>query len=140
VINLTRLDFGGGFKPVGTPRELLALGIFEGRYFDDDPLSKDYVIAPRNFYGVSASKPRSYWLERGWINPQDPLGWFQWYLRYYEGRRSADDARQIARWLAFNARHGGALKKLGGGDLRRRRKQRQAMLHWACNSIADIDP
>lgn len=39
-----------------------------------------------------------YWEKKGWIQPQDPYGWFQWYCRFYQGRRSDDDRRQVARW------------------------------------------
>jgi hypothetical protein len=35
----------------------------------------------------------------GWISDADPYGWFQWYCRFYQGRRCSDDARQISRWL-----------------------------------------
>lgn len=133
----TRPDFGE-FRPFGTPYELLAAGIFEGRYFDDDPLPKKVKIARINAFGVAASKPREYWQQRGWIHPQDPLGWFQWYLRFYHGRRTDDDVRQIRRWRAFGSRHGGAVRSLGGGDPFRRRKQRQALLHWAHNPVPDI--
>ena len=38
------------------------------------------------------------WQNSGWIAAQDPFGWFQWYCRFFEGRRSADDARQLGRW------------------------------------------
>jgi nicotinamide riboside transporter PnuC len=37
----------------------------------------------------------------GWISDVDPYGWFQWYCRFYRGRRSSDDARQISRWKAL---------------------------------------
>ena len=70
----------------------------------------------------------------GWIRPQDPRGWFQWYCRYYMGRRTRDDARQIRRWRAI-ARHVAAIRKhCEKGDLDCRRRQRQAVLHWAYDS------
>ena len=39
------------------------------------------------------------WESSGWISDCDPYGWFQWYCRFYSGRRSSDDARQISRWM-----------------------------------------
>jgi hypothetical protein len=84
-----------------------------------------------NYFGVNASLPLSVWRRKGWIRPQDPRGWFQWYCRYYQGRRSADDERQIRRWRAI-ARHLSAIRKnCEKGDLECRRRQRQAALHWA---------
>lgn len=63
-----------------------------------------YVISPTcdktvNKYKVTSGTSLDYWEERGWITPQDPYGWFQWYCRFYRGRRTDDDRRQIDRWL-----------------------------------------
>ncbi len=136
------------FKPELTPREMLELGIFEGTYFWDKPdefpidwfdsarLSTNGTPDPMlNFYQVSASQPLHVWQEKGWINPIDPLGWFQWYCRFYLGRRLPDeDMRQIKRWKAMR-RHIAQLQKgCYPGDLTCRRKQRQALLHWAYDS------
>ena len=52
-----------------------------------------------NKYGVKAGQDQAEWERKGWINPQDPRGWFQWYCRFYMGRRSDDDARQVSRWV-----------------------------------------
>ena len=83
---------------------------------------------------MNASQSLGLWHRNGWIRAQDPRGWFQWYCRYYMGRRSADDARQIRRWRAI-ARHVAAIvKHCEPRDLECRRRQRQAVLHWAYDS------
>ncbi|MDQ3100363.1 MAG: hypothetical protein M3R08_03175 [Bacteroidota bacterium] len=143
-------DFQPDFLPQLTPQEMLEMGVFGGRYMTDCtsefPKSwftkaKLYIgTDPRgdrklNFFGVQASQPLSVWREKGWIHKQDPRGWFQWYCRYYCGRRSDDDVRQIKRWKAI-ARHVAQVRKnCRFGDLDCRRKQRQALLHWAYDSI-----
>jgi hypothetical protein len=138
--------FDPGFAPDLTPRQMLALGVFGGRYMTDcrnefpvsgfqrAKLCPDRHDARLNCFGVNASLPLSEWWRRGWIHPQDPRGWFQWYCRYYMGRRTADDVRQIRRWRAIR-RHVAAIRKhCEPGDLDCRRRQRQAVLHWAYDS------
>ncbi|GMX58500.1 MAG: hypothetical protein MCSN_1540 [Candidatus Microsyncoccus archaeolyticus] len=142
-------NFDPRFKPDLTPKQMLALGVFGGVYMRDclKEFPKDWFTKAKfqkpesyyhdpklNFFGVNASQPLSVWREKGWINPQDPRGWFQWYCRYYMGRRSEDDIRQIKRWIAIR-RHIVQIKKnCSPGDLYCRRKQRQAVLHWAYDS------
>lgn len=134
------------FKPDLTPKEMLELGVFGGNYFDGDfdEFPKDWFVNARltsgkpdpklNYFEVNASQPLSVWQEKGWINPQDPLGWFQWYCRYYQGRRSKDDERQIKRWKAMKRHIAQIQKGCSLGDLTCRRKQRQALLHWGYDS------
>lgn len=135
--------FHPNFTPDLSPKEMLALGIFGGKYLNDckkefpndwftgAKLSPDHKDVTLNFFSVDASQPLSEWVRKGWIHPQDPRGWFQWYCRYYMGRRTADDMRQIKRWHAFR-RHLGAVKKnCERYDYQCRRKQKQALLHWA---------
>jgi len=87
-----------------------------------------------NFFGVNASQPLAIWRNNGWIHPDDPRGWFQWYCRYYLGRRHEDDGRQIRRWRAMR-RHLTQLKNnCTPFDFDCRKKQRQALLHWAYDS------
>jgi hypothetical protein len=139
-------EFRPGFTPELTPRQMLALGVFGGKYMTDcrdefpatwftrAKLSKDRQRAALNCFGVNASQPLEVWRTKGWIHPDDPRGWFQWYCRYYSGRRHSDDLRQIKRWRAVR-RHGAQLKKhCARGDLTCRRRQRQALLHWAYDS------
>lgn len=139
-------NFDPEFRPELTPREMLELGVFGGKYmtdcreefpaewFENARLNAERRDPNLNFFGVNASKPLSYWRMKGWIHPDDPRGWFQWYCRYYIGRRCVDDARQIKRWLAMTRHIAQVKKHCPPGNLNCRRKQRQALLHWAYDS------
>jgi hypothetical protein len=139
-------NFALGFMPDLTPKEMLRLGIFGGKYMTDclEEFPRSWFARARlcaerhdprlNCFGVNASQPLAVWRCSGWIREQDPRGWFQWYCRYYTGRRTEDDSRQIRRWRAI-ARHVAAIRKhCEPGDLECRRRQRQAVLHWAYDS------
>jgi len=140
-------NFDFNFKPELTPKEMLSLGVFAGKYLNDcknefpndwyenAKLSPNFNDKNINFFKVQASLPLSTWRDKGWIYKDDPRGWFQWYCRYYLGRRlEEEDKRQIKRWKAIK-RHAGAVKKnCNPGDLNCRRKQRQALFHWAYDS------
>lgn len=140
-------QFDPEFKPELTPKAMLALGVFGGKYmtdcrneFPDDwfaraKLSPQKYDPSLNYFGVKASQPLSVWKAKGWIFPEDPRGWFQWYCRYYMGRRiPAEDARQIRRWKAMR-RHAAQIRQnCIPGDETCRRAQRQALLHWAYDS------
>jgi hypothetical protein len=108
---------------------------FPKKWFSKAILSPDKKDITLNYFRVDASLPLSHWRAKGWIFHQDPRGWFQWYCRYYRGRRiEKEDQRQIKRWKAMR-RHIGAVKKnCEHGDCDCRRKQRQALLHWAYDS------
>ncbi len=138
--------FDPEFKPDLTPKQMLELGIFGGRYMNDcrKEFPKSWFVKARlserhdkkmNCFGVDASQSLAEWRRRGWIHPDDPRGWFQWYCRYYMGRRMPEeDTRQIKRWKAI-ARHITQIRKACRvGDLRCRPRQRQAVLHWAYDS------
>lgn len=127
------------FEPYGSPRELLELGVFGGTYFRYMPseIPASWSVTQSNYFGVHASKPKQWWIDRNLMTPEDPLGWFQWYLNFYGGRRIPADSWQIRRQRSFNARHGAAVYKNGGGYLKFRLKQRQSLLHWACNPAPD---
>ncbi len=139
-------NFPIDFKPDLTPKEMLELGVFGGKYMTDcrKEFPREWFIHAKlssvksdptlNFFGVKASQSLSVWRRKGWIHPDDPRGWFQWYCRYYMGRRHEDDRRQIKRWQAMK-RHIVQLKNnCLPGDWLCRRKQRQALLHWAFDS------
>ncbi len=136
-------DFTVGFEPHVTPAEMLHLGVFEGKYCTDcgGELPPEWLADARladrpdpslNCFGVKSRKPLSYWRDKGWIIGPDPRGWFQWYWRYWLGRRLPEvDAVQVKRWRAF-ARHAGQIRKnCLPGDLTCRPRQRQALLQWA---------
>ena len=137
-------NFDDIFEPELTPKEMLGLGVFGGKYLNDckNEFPKDWFLAAKlsktknvelNYFSVDASQPLSEWIKKGWINKQDPRGWFQWYCRYTLGRRvSGVDCYQIGRWKAFGPRHiGGIRANCEPIDLDCRPRQRQALLHWA---------
>ncbi|MFO0743514.1 MAG: hypothetical protein U0469_00455 [Candidatus Paceibacterota bacterium] len=143
-------NFHKDFKPDLTPKEMLELGVFGGRYMRDctKEFPKSWFVKAKlhkqgapghdknlNFFKVDASQPLSVWREKGWIYKDDPRGWFQWYCRYYMGRRIKDeDERQIKRWKAIRRHIGGLKSACRVGDINCRPRQRQALLHWAYDS------
>lgn len=140
-------NFSSDFKPELSPKEMLELGVFGGRYLRDcqkefpsswfkkAKFAKDKSDKTLNYFGVFASMPLKHWQDKGWIFKDDPRGWFQWYCRYYMGRRlEEEDERQIKRWRAIK-RHVIAIKNnCRPGDLKCRPRQKQAVLHWAYDS------
>lgn len=139
-------NFDSGFDPELTPHQMLEMGVFGGKYmtdctgefpdswFKDASLCHEYHVPGFNYFGVNASQPLSVWRKKGWIYEEDPRGWFQWYCRYYVGRRCSDDQRQIKRWKAMK-RHIVQLRKhCSGGLVVCRPKQRQALLNWSYDS------
>lgn len=143
-------NFHPEFKPQLTPSNMLELGVFGGRYMTDclKEFPKAWFAKAKlytgpspggdsdlNYFKISASQSLAVWKMKGWIHPQDPRGWFQWYCRYYMGRRSDDDGRQIKRWKAITRHIAQVKKNCAPGDLSCHRKQRQALLHWAYDSL-----
>jgi hypothetical protein len=143
--------FHPDFKPELTPKQMLALGVFGGVYMRDctkefpqdwftkakfAPKETKKHIAGINYFKVNASQPLSVWRKKGWIDEKhDPRGWFQWYCRYYMGRRIAgEDERQIKRWRAIRRHITQITKNCMAKDGTCRPKQRQAVLHWAYDS------
>lgn len=139
--------FDPDFAPELTPAEMLELGVFCGKYmtdctaefpaswFEKAKFSPEKADCSLNYYGIRASVSLHVWVQKGWIHPDDPRGWFQWYCRYYSGRRMpGEDHRQIARWRAFRRHAAQVRKNCEPGDPFCRPKQRQALLHWAYDS------
>jgi len=140
-------NFDPRFTPDLSPKEMLALGVFGGKYMTDcrDEFPEDWFTdaklspgghdASINYFGVKASQSLSEWLRKGWINPVDPRGWFQWYCRYYSGRRlPKEDERQIKRWIAMRRHLAQIRNSCRPHDFDCHRRQRQAVLHWAYDS------
>jgi hypothetical protein len=139
--------FDPSFEPELTPREMLALGVFCGKYMTDcaQEFPQSWFQAARlapglpdcslNYFSVRAGTSLKVWRAKGWIDPHDPRGWFQWYCRYYSGRRLAEeDERQIGRWRAFRRHAAQVTRHCEPGDPFCRPRQRQALLQWAYDS------
>ena len=140
-------DFSKDFNPYYSPSEMLSMGIFEGKYSNDCksefPISwfenaklSDLPNININYFNIKSRQPLGVWRDKGWIYGPDPRGWFQWYCRYYLGRRLSEiDAIQIKRWRAFT-RHAGQIKaNCDPGDVFCRPRQRQALLQWSHNPL-----
>ena len=136
-------NFHSEFRPQLSPKEMLKLGVFGGKYMSDctEEFPVDWFEKARlcseihdpklNYFGVNASQTIAEWRRKGWIYKEDPRGWFQWYCRYYMGRRCSDDERQIKRWKSMTRHIGQITKNCRYLDLDCRPRQRQALLHWA---------
>jgi len=166
------------FRPSLTPSECIRKGVFGGCYFNPKGgkagiFGREVAIshtefpqswfegvpehlyrsrrynAATNQHGVKSGFGQREWESKGWIHHQDPRGWFQWYSRFFLGRRSHDDARQIQRWAACASPRGrwrnqlcGAVAKGSGkfDDLKVSPVIRQTLLHWAYElSESDFD-
>jgi hypothetical protein len=139
-------NFHPDFKPELSPKKMLSLGVFGGKYMTDckkefpagwfkkAKLCHEFHDANLNFFKINASQSLSVWRKKGWLYPDDPRGWFQWYCRYYMGRRHEMDEIQIKRWKKFVRHKTQVERNCIKGDFSCRRKQRQALLHWAYDS------
>ena len=140
-------EFSTEFQPFYSPQEMLEMGVFEGKYCNDcvDEFPQEWFRNARvseradpdlNYFGIKSRQPLRVWREKGWIYGPDPRGWFQWYCRYYLGRRLPEiDRIQIKRWKGF-ARHAGQIRaNCDPGDISCRRRQRQALLQWSYDPL-----
>jgi len=150
-------DFDPEFKPELTPVQMLRLGVFEGKYLNDcvlefprewfsrtvlNKMSPEGPNVSLNYYKIKSRLPLQEWRRKNWIgftvkdgnyiyHDPDVRGWFQWYCRYYIGRRIPQiDKIQINRWRAFT-RHLAQLRKHCSNKPECRPKQRQALIQWA---------
>ena len=137
-------NFHLDFTPELTPKQMLKLGVFGGKYMNDckQEFPDDWYVDAKlsekkkdinlNYYKVDASLPLIEWVNKGWIYKEDPRGWFQWYCRYTLGRRiQGIDIIQIKRWKNFRRHVTAVEKNCEKGNLDCRKKQRQAILQWA---------
>jgi hypothetical protein len=141
-------DFEPEFRPQLSPQQMLELGIFGGAYFTEPPSEFPNQWFKRvqfsatgdtdknlNYFKVTAGQSHDEWVKKGWIYFEDPLGWFLWYCRYYQGRRiHGEDKRQIQRWKNMRRHIAQLTSSCEKGDLSCRPRQRQALLHWAYDS------
>lgn len=163
-------DDAPDFRPTLTPKQVIQAGSFGGIYFnpiggrpgiispqgvdidpsefpadwfeglEDDMYKARRYIAERNKYKVKAGQNQADWEKSGWIAAQDPRGWFHWYCRFYRGRRSADDDRQIGRWSRCAGDMGRWRRSLIKKVVQQNKHWndasvspviRQSLLHWA---------
>ena len=141
-------NFASDFKPELTPKQMLELGVFEGHYLNDciSEFPPDWFINAKlsllkpdincNMFKIKSRQSLSVWLQKNWIIPPDVRGWFQWYCRYYMGRRIEKiDTLQINRWKSFRRHKAQIEKNCMIFDINCRKRQRQALLQWAYNPI-----
>ncbi len=140
-------SFAEGFDPFYSPIKMLEMGVFEGKYLNDCRLefpddwftnakTADIPDPELNYFGVKSRQPLSEWKRKGWIIDPDPRGWFQWFCRYYMGRRIPGvDAHQIKRWKAFKRHLAQVRSNCDSGDWSCRPRQRQALLQWSYEAL-----
>jgi hypothetical protein len=141
---VTDINYSEIFTPDLSPKEMLELGVFGGYYFKNQTsefpkswfknakISQAKFDINMNYFKIESGLPIEHWVSKGWIFPEDPIGWFQWYCRYSMGRRLPDiDKIQIMRWKSFGPRHKGGIKKnCSKNDYTCRPRQRQGLLQW----------
>lgn len=138
-------NFDPSFEPYVSPKEMLQMGVFEGKYCNDcreelpqdwfeNAILSEFPNPALNYFSIKSRQSLVVWKLKGWIVGPDPRGWFQWYCRYYLGRRIPDiDQLQIKRWRAFRRHEAQVRSNCKPGDWSCRPRQRQALLQWAYN-------
>lgn len=100
-----------------------------------------------NKYKAKCGGSLGMWESSGWISDADPYGWFQWYCRFYQGRRSSDDKRQIARWMGVCGPKGRFRSQLCNkiiaananfNDIKISPVIRQTLWHWGIEITEDV--
>lgn len=143
------------FKPKYSPQTILRMGAFEGKYCNDQifefprewyltrsgtfnkrKFSPEKADPKCNYFGVKSRQSLQEWRRKKWIpcapGDKDKRGWFEWYCRYWLGRRQPEvDAVQIKRWKAFNRHYGQFKKHTKGKGKNKHPKRRQALLQWS---------
>jgi hypothetical protein len=164
------------FKPNLSPKQVLQAGAFGGTYFRDissavtgmhykgkevikefpedwfQGLQVDMLVTSQDYrksvnkYGVSCGGSLGMWETSGWISAVDPYGWFHWYCRFFLGRRSSDDERQVDRWLKGQGPKGRWRLQLMNKILKDRAAFddakvspviRQVLVHWGYKLTSD---
>lgn len=144
------------FAPCFTPEEMLDRGVFMDCHYNyainglPDAWYKHKNVLPRkeepdekrNYYGVVSRQSLKVWRANGWTTKHSPLGWWEWYAKYYFGRRLEDEDKwQIGRWRSFVARHMGQVK--ASCDMKDKdchTAQRQGLLQWGWDSTKLFTP
>lgn len=145
------------FNPMLTPKEMLEAGVFGSSYFGVEDLQGDYdynslfesclsdvsptlylsgKYSPKtNKFKIRSGMSYEYWVEMNWMHKDDPYGWFEWYIKFYNGRRHEDDERQIIRWQNFCGTNGRWRNRIYSnihktGDWNTSPRIQQSCLHW----------
>jgi len=140
------------FKPKYSPQQMLQMGVFEGKYCNDqisefprewylkDGELNEYKFSPDkpdvecNYFKIKSRLSLQEWRLRKWIpcapGDNDMRGWFEWYCRYWLGRRQPEvDMVQIKRWKAFVRHYAQFLKNTK--NKKDHFKRRQGLLQWS---------
>ena len=166
------------FRPNLSPRDMFKLGSFGGTYWRPikskvvgkelknvhkkypkswwKGIPEKHLSSPFNQYdksinkyGVKVGTTLSFWEGKGWIKKDNPYGWVHWYCDFFLGKRTADDERQIKRWMGLASERGRFRKWLVTQILKNNGKWndedispkiRQTLQHWAYKlTKADFD-